>query len=342
VGQAIGAVRLAGGTRVAYATSGGGPPLLFVPGWVSHLELGWALAPERRFYEALSQGRTLVRYDRPGCGLSDPAPDRDLVELELEVIGAVTARLGLERFDVLGTSMSVPLAVAWARSRPETVDRLVLYGGWVDGDRIAEPGVRAHMLGLVREHWGLGSELLTGFFAPDADAAFRASLAAHQRHSASASDAERLLDACYSLSVADDLAGIGARTYVIHREGDRAAPVREARRLADGIPGAQLTLLPGRAHMPFDGDVDGLLAVIRECLDLPALPSAPPSAAAAVLTARQLQVARLVADGLSNRAIAQQLVLSERSVESHVDRIRARLGFRSRAQVAAWYATTYP
>ncbi|HET9631146.1 MAG TPA: alpha/beta fold hydrolase [Terrabacter sp.] len=341
MGQAIGAVRLAGGTRVAYATSGGGPPLLFVPGWVSHLELGWALAPERRFYEGLSQGRTLVRYDRPGCGLSDPAPDRDLVELELEVIAAVTARLGLERFDVLGTSMSVPLAVTWARSRPETVDRLVLYGGWVDGDRIADPVVRAHMLGLVREHWGLGSELLTGFFAPDADAAFRASLAAHQRHSASASDAERLLGACYSMSVADDLAGIGAPTYVIHREGDRAAPVREARRLADGIPGAQLTLLPGRAHMPFDGDVDGLLAVIRECLDLPALPPAPPFAAV-VLTARQLQVARLVADGLSNRAIARELVLSERSVESHVDRIRARLGFRSRAQVAAWYATTYP
>ncbi|MEW1955323.1 alpha/beta fold hydrolase [Terrabacter sp. NPDC080008] len=341
VGQAIGAVRLADGTRVAYATSGGGPPLLFVPGWVSHVELGWALTPERRFYEGLSQGRTLVRYDRPGCGLSDAAPDRDLVELEMEVIAAVTARLDIGRFDVLGTSMSVPLAVRWAASRPETVDRLVLCGGWADGGRIAEPEVRAHLLGLVRQHWGLGSEVLTGFFAPDADAAFRAALAAHQRHSASAADAERLLGACYSMSVVGDLSGVRARTHVIHREGDRAAPLREARRLADGIPGARLTLLPGRAHMPFDGDAEGLLAAIRRCLDLPALPPPVPSEGA-VLTARQLEVARLVAGGLTNRDIAARLVLSERSVESHVDRIRARLGFRSRAQVAAWYATTHP
>lgn len=133
---------------------------------VSHLALGWALAPERRFYEGLSQGRTLVRYDRSGCGLSDGAPDRDLVDLELEAVDAVNARPGLGRFDVLGTSMSVPPAVTWVRSRPETVNRLVLYGGWVDGDRVADPEVRAHLLGLVREHWGLGSEVLTGFFAP--------------------------------------------------------------------------------------------------------------------------------------------------------------------------------
>lgn len=65
------------------------------------------------------------------------------------------------------------------------------------------------------------------------------------------------------MSIADDLAGVRARTHVIHGEGDRAAPVREARRLADGIRGARLTLLPGRAHMPFDGDVDGLLGYGR-------------------------------------------------------------------------------
>lgn len=336
----MGSVRLADGTRVAYATSGSGPPLLYVPGWVSHLELGWALAPERRFYEGLSQGRTLVRYDRPGCGLSDAAPGGDLVELEMAVIDAVTSRLGFDRLDVLGTSMSVPLAVTWAAGRPDAVDRLVLYGGWVDGDRIAQPDVREHLLGLVREHWGLGSEVLTGVFAPDADAAFRTALAVHQRHSASAADAERLLRAGYAMSVADRLSGVRARTRVIHREGDRAAPVAEARRLADGIPGASLTLLPGRAHMPFDGDVDALLGAVRSALDLPPL-RPPQERVKPVLTDRQLEVARLVADGLTNGAIAELLVLSERSVESHVERIRARLGFRSRAQVAAWYATTF-
>ncbi len=63
-----------GGGRVAYAVTCSGPCLLVVPGWLSHLELGWAIPAERMFHEALSSGRTLVRYDRPGCG--SPTPTR--------------------------------------------------------------------------------------------------------------------------------------------------------------------------------------------------------------------------------------------------------------------------
>jgi DNA-binding CsgD family transcriptional regulator len=63
---------------------------------------------------------------------------------------------------------------------------------------------------------------------------------------------------------------------------------------------------------------------------------------AVTLTRRQLEVADLVSQGLSNRQIAQRLVITERSAESHVERIRGRLGFRSRAQVAAWYVATRP
>ena len=82
---------------------GTGPALLLAPGWVSHLELDWALTPQRHFLEALARGRTLIRYDRPGCGLSDAAPPSPaLPELEMDVIEAVTAAVGVERFDVVG------------------------------------------------------------------------------------------------------------------------------------------------------------------------------------------------------------------------------------------------
>jgi DNA-binding CsgD family transcriptional regulator len=47
-------------------------------------------------------------------------------------------------------------------------------------------------------------------------------------------------------------------------------------------------------------------------------------------------VAQLVAQGLTSRKIADSLVISERTVESHIDHIRAKLGVRSRAQIAAW------
>ena len=70
VEQQLGSASLEDGTAIRFAVAGRGPVAIYVPGWVSHLELGWALPAERQFYEGLADGRTLVRYDRPGCGLS--------------------------------------------------------------------------------------------------------------------------------------------------------------------------------------------------------------------------------------------------------------------------------
>src|SRR6478735_6976576 len=84
------------GTAIRFAVAGRGPVAIHVPGWVSHLELGWAVPAERQFYEGLADGRTLVRYDRPGCGLSGPTDRADLVELELEVLQLVASEVGAE------------------------------------------------------------------------------------------------------------------------------------------------------------------------------------------------------------------------------------------------------
>src|SRR6476659_7506659 len=86
VEQRLGLANLEDGTAVRFALAGKGPIAIYVPGWVSHLELGWALPAERSFYEGLSDGRTLVRYDRPGCGLSGRTSRPDVVELEMEVL----------------------------------------------------------------------------------------------------------------------------------------------------------------------------------------------------------------------------------------------------------------
>ena len=347
VEQRLGRADLDDGTEVRYAVAGTGPVAIYVPGWVSHLELGWALPAEREFYEGLAAGRTLVRYDRPGCGLSGRAVSGhtvdtvDTVELEMGVLSRVAAAVGAERFDLIGASFGAPLAVRFAARFPQSVSRLVLYGGWVDGREVAAPPIREHVLGLVDQHWGFASDVLTEIFAPEADAGFRAVFSRYQRESTSAATAHRVLAACYDIDVADDLTRIAARTTVIHREDDRAAPLREGRRLADGIAGATFTLLPGRAHVPFVGDTHALLNAMRAGLGLGPI-EARPVLSSPVLTPRQLQVAALVARGCSNRQIGEELVITERSAESHVERIRARLGFRSRAQIAAWYVATHP
>jgi DNA-binding CsgD family transcriptional regulator len=196
--------------------------------------------------------------------------------------------------------------------------------------------VREHVVGHVASHWGLGSDVFTEIFAPDASAGMRAAFATYQRQASSAATAAGLLGLCYLIDVTDSLPRVHAPTLIVHREHDRAAPVEQSRLIAASIPGAQLTVLPGRSHLPYIGDVDTLLMTIRKFLGLPSLRPRP----SMQLTARQRQVAALVTDGLTNREIGERLVISERSAEGHVERIRIRLGVRSRAQIAAWWVAT--
>lgn len=328
--QSLDRVLLADGTVVAYASVGSGRPLVYVMGWLTHLELGWELPAERSLYEALARGCRLVRYDRAGCGLS-PAVDRPAsLEFELEQLGAVASALD-GPFDLMGTSMGAPVAVAWAAAHPETVRRLVLYGGWARGDDLSPPAVRDHVLGLVESHWGLGSDVLTDIFAPDADGPTRAGAARYQRACSTAATARALLALSYDVDVVGLLGRVRAPTLVVHRDGDRAAPVAQAEVLAAGIGGAELVVLPGRSHMPYAGDRDELVRVVRRFLGLPVA-----RRRADGLTPRQREVAELVSQGCTNREIATRLGIDERSAEGHVERIRLRLGVRSRAQIAAW------
>ncbi len=336
--QRLGTAPLPDGTRVAYAVTGGGPFLVVAPGWLSHLEMGWAIPAERMFHEALSSGRTLVRYDRPGCGLSDAYDGPRTMDLEVATIGAVADAVGAQRFDLLGWSLGAAAAVQWAAERPETVSRLVLYGGWPTGSSIGDDDSRQHVLGLLATHWGLGSDLLTDVFAPDADAGTRRTLARYQRAASSAETAVALLRLAYELDVSPDLGKVRAPTLVLHRRGDRAAPIAGGRTLAQAIPGAGLVELEGRSHLPAIGDAQSVVDEVRRFLGLPTLRRAVPTG----LTTRQTEVAALVAEGLTNRQIADRLGITERSAESHLERIRVRLGFSSRAQVAAWYVARTP
>ncbi len=332
--QRLGTARLPGGGGVAYALTGAGPLLVLVPGWLSHLELGWAIPAERAFHESLSRGRTLVRYDRPGCGMSDPHPGPYTWELELEALRAVVAAVGVSRFDLMGTSLGAVLAVRWASRHPETVARLVLYGGWVDGSAIGDPAGREHVMGLIETQWGLGSDLLADIYAPDADTVTRQAFAQYQRESSSAQAAVSLLSLAYAVDLREVAPTVAAPTLVLHRDHDRAAPVEQGRALAAAIPSARFVELPGRSHLPSIGDTSAVVRQVRRFLGLRALRERSP----VQLTARQSEVAALVSRGMTNREIAARLGITERSAESHVERIRLRLGFRSRAQIAAWYS----
>jgi len=325
---------------IAYAAAGAGPPLLVPPGWISHLELCWQDPAYRGFFTPLMSVRTVVEYDRPGCGLSEAWPGAPGLEADLDVLAAVTDQLSFDDVDLLGISLGAPVSIAFAARFPQRVRRLILYGGYADGRQIASPPVRAAMLDMIRASWGLGSEVLADVFLPEGSAETKANFARLQREATSAQSAVDLLAQCYEVQVAELLARVAAPTLVLHRRGDRAIPYRAGRELAAQIRGARLVSLFGRSHFPFVGEAASVVRAILEFLgETPGVPR--PGGAGGrpdVLTARQLQVAALIAEGMTNRQIAERLGIEERSAEGHVERIRQRLGVTSRAEVAAWWA----
>jgi pimeloyl-ACP methyl ester carboxylesterase/DNA-binding CsgD family transcriptional regulator len=327
-----------GGRRVAYAVSGEGPPLVVPAWWVSHLELDWQDRAFRSFWDAVGDGYMLVRYDGPGVGMSDrdgQAQERTL-ETEIALLGAVLDELGLERTALLGGSSGGCAAIAFAARFPDRVDRLLLYGAYADGGAIAPPEVRDAIVAAVRSHWGLGSRVLADIFLGDVDAEERERFARLQRAAASAGTAATLLELVYRFDVRAELVRVRAPTQVVHRRADRAIPYEQGRVLAAAIPGATLIPLAGSAHFPWCGDAAPVARALRSFLAPHAeAGGAVDESAAALLSPREREVLALVARGLTEREIAEQLVLSEHTVHRHVANIRHKLGRGSRAAAVA-------
>jgi pimeloyl-ACP methyl ester carboxylesterase/DNA-binding CsgD family transcriptional regulator len=332
-----------GGRRVAWARSGDGPPLVFCGWWMSHLELNWRDPRFRAFVEALGRHRTVIRYDSPGTGVSAggtaPAPT---VGSEVAALAAVVEASGAPSVDLFAGSSGAPLGIAFAAERPEQVERLVICGGYASGASIADARSRAAMVDLVREHWGLGSRVLADVFMPSADGAERDAFVAFQREGAGAEEAARSLDAVYSFDVAARLGEVKTPAVVLHRREDRAIPFELGRELAAELPGASLVALDGADHFPWLGDSDAVLRATLKALGVDGAAAIEPEPQTSQtptegqdLTSRETEVLALVADGLSDREIAERLVLSPHTVHRHVANVRTKLGLPTRAAAVA-------
>jgi pimeloyl-ACP methyl ester carboxylesterase/DNA-binding CsgD family transcriptional regulator len=314
---------------VAYSTSGTGPALLCDPGWVTHLRAQLELLSFGAFFERLAERFTVIRYDKPGCGLSD----RDGVDLSFE--GQVAAALavadavGAERFRLFGASQAGQVAAVIAARYPERVEALVVYGTCASGEDLAPAEVRQSLVALVRAHWGLGQKALSGAFVTDPTAEEMAAFTRFQQSCATAAEAARMLEVYYGTDIRALLPAIRARTAVLHREEDRGTKFELGREVAALIPGATLIPLPGSSHLFYHGDWPSVLEATLSFLSEPA--SGGPR-----LTDREREVAELVAEGLTNQAIARRLSVAPRTAESHVENIRRKLRVSSRAQIATW------
>jgi pimeloyl-ACP methyl ester carboxylesterase/DNA-binding CsgD family transcriptional regulator len=252
------------------------------------------------------------------------------------VIGALLDELGAEHVGLLGGSSGGCAAIAFAARFPERVERLVLYGSYADGPSISPPAVREAILTGVRSHWGIGSRLLSNIFLGEASSKEQEWFARFQRLATSADTAAALLEQVYRNDVCDQLPLVKAPTLVVHRREDRAIPYRLGREVAAGIRGAMLVPLEGSAHFPWAGNADSVVRALRAVLAVESEPGcAAGEPAAVLLSRREREVLNLVANGLSDREIAEQLIVSPHTVHRHVANIRHKLGRGSRAAAVA-------
>jgi pimeloyl-ACP methyl ester carboxylesterase len=154
--QKIRFTRSADGTRIAYAQSGAGAPLVKTGNWLSHLEFDWDSPVWRHWFHHFSARRRLVRYDARGCGLSDWEVDDVSLAAHVADVEAVVDAARLERFPLLGISQGGPVAIAYALAHPDRVSHLILFGAFAAGWFRAGPATERQsrsVLGLIDLGW---------------------------------------------------------------------------------------------------------------------------------------------------------------------------------------------
>ena len=330
-----------GGLRVAYATVGSGPALVFPPPSFGHLQIEWEREEVRAFHEIFAARYTVVRYDRLGTGLSDRIrpPETLTVDAEVDVLEALCDQLGLGRVSLFGFSYGGVVAAAFAARRPERVARLLLYASYARGGGVVSRDVLESVVAVLRADWELGSRLVAEAFIPGADRDVACWFADLRRASTDGETAASLLELWHRGDVRDRLGAILAPTLVLHRRDDVVVPFGLGRELAALVPGARLEELEGRWHQPWMGDTGALIRHAAGFLRVPVADHASHgSDEPSPLTPRETEVLRLIAAGLGDAEIAERLVLSRHTVHRHVANIRNRLRQPSRAAAAAYAA----
>jgi len=254
--QQIKYCRTPGGVRLAYATSGSGPPLVKSANWLNHLEYDWESPIWRHVVRGLSLDHTLIRYDARGNGMSD----WDVNELSLDAwvrdLETVVNAAGVERFPLLGISQGCAVSVAYAVKHPERVSHLIFWGGFALGPKKRSPAVKRGfdaMATLMRQGWGADNpafrQMFTSLFIPGGTQEQADFFNELQRRTTSPECAARYFDAVGDFDVRDLLGKVTVPTLVMHARGDLIIPIKAGRQLADGIPGARFVALQGQNHL---------------------------------------------------------------------------------------------
>ena len=261
-----------GNVNIAYQVVGDGPiDLVFVMGWVSHIEMFWQEPAVARFLCKLASFSRLILFDKRGTGLSDAVPISQLPTLEerMDDVRAVMHAAGSTRAVVMGVSEGGTMSSLFAATHPEHTAGIVIIGGYARRLRADDypwgptPEQREAFIEMLEREWGgpVGIEERAPSRAGDPE--FRRWWSTYLRMGASPGAAAALTRMNAEIDIRNVLPTVRVPALVIHRTGDRCLRVEEGRYMAERIPGARFLELPGDDHLPFVGDQDAILEAVR-------------------------------------------------------------------------------
>ena len=261
-----------GNVNIAYQVIGDGPiDLVFVMGWVSHVEMFWEEPSFARFLSRLAGFSRLILFDKRGTGLSDAVPISQLPTLEqrMDDVRAVMHAAGSTRAVVMGVSEGGTMSSLFAATYPEHTAGIVIIGGYARRLRADDypwgptPEQREAFIEMLEREWGgpVGIEERAPSRAGDPD--FRRWWSTYLRMGASPGAAAALTRMNAEIDIRHVLPTIRVPALVIHRSGDRTLRIEEGRYMAERIPGARFLELPGDDHLPFAGDQESILEAVQ-------------------------------------------------------------------------------
>ena len=262
-----------GQISIAYQVFGSGPlDLVYVPGWITHLEFTWEEPSYARFLRRLGSFARVIMFDKRGTGLSDRDAGLPSLEERMDDVRAVMDTVGIERAAILGASEGGNMSVLFAATYPERVTALVLCGCFAkriwspDYPWAPTPEERQKWFDLLEQGWGGVVDLETLAPSRSHDPAFADWWATFLRMGASPSAALSLAHANTQIDVRHVLPAIRVPTLVLHCRNDRDVKFAEGEYIASQIPGARFVALAGEDHFVWIGDQEELLDEVEEFL----------------------------------------------------------------------------
>jgi pimeloyl-ACP methyl ester carboxylesterase len=263
-----------GDLNIAYQVVGDGPrDLVYVPGWISNVEVSWDHPSLANALEGMASFSRLIVFDKRGVGMSDSVPVDKLPTLEerMDDVRAVMDAAGSESATIMGHSEGGPMSMLFAATYPERTDRLVLsatYAKRIRSDDYPWAPTRSEREAetrAVEATWG-EPDHMPDWLAPSMakDRRFRDWFARYSRLSASPRAAAALMAMNSQIDVRAILPTLRVPTLCIYRVGDQDVDIEEGRWIASKIPGARLVELPGDDHAFWTGDTEAILSEVEE------------------------------------------------------------------------------